>query len=686
MIDMFINIYLPRFFDWVIETSMMASILVVVILCVKVLLRNKLTPRWNYLLWMVLIVRLLLPWSPESSYSIYSVLSYSYETAFSVQNHSVVSSENKRTQETMDMSDSKEVAVEERNAFQKSQTTKESQGDAIHSEKKKDKPISFYTISLYIWLTGVIVLSFTTYFINRRLHHYIQKQLAITDEKVNKIFENCKKCMSVQRGIPLLLAGKIVSPTVLGFFRPRLLLSSVHINQLHEQQLRHIFHHELAHIKRRDVGFNWLMYSLLILNWFNPILWYAYFCMREDQELACDALALKSLGEGEQIAYGHTIISLLERFSHYYPVPSLANLSRNKKILKRRIFMIKKFQKKSYGWSALGIAAVVTLSAISLVNADETAHKEKDLKGDANVENVKQVDKQEAAKKEEDTQYTDRDKQNRASNGYIVLNEFYYVKTGEIAPKEQLERQIGKVERIGEWEIKKTGDSNEVPPGPIFSIKGKDPEQFIAAKGVTYENGESKAAYLVFEKKEPVTNEIDETSILSAKNDETEVNIAYKNVKKLLPSMYEYRDNTGTTTLTQVSYAKDLGPGVVLYYRVPSKDTRDEHGNEVQGFIMAYQYDKSKKLEQSWFRTEPVLEPKKFSDGAIRMEKVGEQPAPELIESFVKNDTNWGLYKKYTGQYFLKGEHGNMIYELQLQGDFKPSNAQITANNFKLYQ
>jgi len=77
MIDTLINVYLPHFFDWLIETSLMASILVGFILCIKVLFRNKLTPRWQYMLWIVLMIRLLLPWSPDSSYSIYSLLSYS---------------------------------------------------------------------------------------------------------------------------------------------------------------------------------------------------------------------------------------------------------------------------------------------------------------------------------------------------------------------------------------------------------------------------------------------------------------------------------------------------------------------------------------------------------------------------------------------------------------------------------
>ena len=141
--------------------------------------------------------------------------------------------------------------------------------------------------------------------------------------------------------------------------------------------------------------------------------------------------------------------------------------------------MVKKFQKKSYGWSVLGFAVVIALSAVSLVNADETVSKENDLKINKSAERPKEPDNKESDKKEVtykegvDTQYTDRDKQKGMRYGYIVLNGFYYVKTGETIPKEQLGQQVAKVERIGDWEIKKTGDSNEVSPGPIYSIKNK---------------------------------------------------------------------------------------------------------------------------------------------------------------------------------------------------------------------
>ncbi|PGK41606.1 transcriptional regulator [Bacillus anthracis] len=370
MIEKFINIYLPAFFDWMIETSIMASILVGLILCIKVLFRNKLTPRWQYMLWIILIIRLVLPWSPDSSYSIYSVLTYKNDDAFiSSRNPVAIFLTKKRMQESKDINDTKVITKEDTYTSRSTQTSQANKTQTGINEKQNEETIPFYTICIYIWLTGVILLSVTTFIMNRRLLLYIKKQPVITDEKIIGTFEKCKQSMSVQRDIPLLVSGKVSSPTVFGFIRPKLLLSTVHMKILNEQQLRYIFHHELAHIKRRDVGVNWLMHGLLILNWFNPILWYAYSCMREDQELACDALALTCIDSEEQIAYGHTIISLLEHYSGYYQVPGVANFSKNKRMLKRRILMIKKFKKKSYRWSALGAVAVIAVSSVSLLNA-----------------------------------------------------------------------------------------------------------------------------------------------------------------------------------------------------------------------------------------------------------------------------------------------------------------------------
>ncbi|EEM30104.1 Methicillin resistance mecR1 protein [Bacillus thuringiensis serovar thuringiensis str. T01001] len=245
----------------------------------------------------------------------------------------------------------------------------------VEVSSEKQTTFSLYKLALYVWLAGVIILAAITFLTNRRLYSYIKKQPDITDEQVITVFDRCKQSMKVKKAVSLRLAGKIASPTVFSFFRPKVLLSKKHMKVLNEQQLQYVFYHELAHIKRKDVAVNWIMYSLILLNWFNPILWYAYFCMREDQELACDAYALTFIDKEEQIAYGHTIITLLEHYS--YQVPSLANLSRNKRTLKRRIVMIKKFQKKSYRLSLLGIIAIAAIAGGFLLNAKITEGDER---------------------------------------------------------------------------------------------------------------------------------------------------------------------------------------------------------------------------------------------------------------------------------------------------------------------
>ncbi|PFN83512.1 methicillin resistance protein [Bacillus thuringiensis] len=364
MINTLINVYLPHFFDWLIETSLMASILVGFILCIKVLFRNKLTPRWQYMLWIVLMIRLLLPWSPDSSYSIYSLLSYSSSVS------EVIPKNMPATESIVNIESDRKVELESNPKM----VTKTSEPE-VEVSSEKQTTFSLYKLALYVWLAGVIVLAAITFLTNRRLYSYIKKQPDITDEQVITVFDRCKQSMKMKKAVSLRLAGKIASPTVFSFFRPKVLLSKKHMKVLNEQQLQYVFYHELAHIKRKDVAVNWIMYSLILLNWFNPILWYAYFCMREDQELACDAYALTFIDKEEQIAYGHTIITLLEH--HSYQAPSLANLSRNKRTLKRRIVMIKKFQKKSYRLSLLGIIAIVAIASLSLFNARTTEGKEK---------------------------------------------------------------------------------------------------------------------------------------------------------------------------------------------------------------------------------------------------------------------------------------------------------------------
>lgn len=87
--------------------------------------------------------------------------------------------------------------------------------------------------------------------------------------------------------------------------------------------------------------------------------------------MACDAFALDRMSPQQNSAYGQTIIQVLEHFSVDSRQPGVAGLSATHKQMKRRLIMIKQFNKKSYRLSILGLTIILALGSVTLVNAKE---------------------------------------------------------------------------------------------------------------------------------------------------------------------------------------------------------------------------------------------------------------------------------------------------------------------------
>jgi hypothetical protein len=153
-----------------------------------------------------------------------------------------------------------------------------------------------------------------------------------------------------------------------GFIRPRLLLPAGFTRSFSPEELRHVFLHELAHIKRCDILIGWLMTAVQILHWFNPFVWFAGYRMRVDRELACDALALSYARDEENQRYGETIIKLLESFGRSAWSPGLAGAVENKNQLKERIRMIAKYRKTNRGL-VLAVGLFIGLGIVTLTDA-----------------------------------------------------------------------------------------------------------------------------------------------------------------------------------------------------------------------------------------------------------------------------------------------------------------------------
>ncbi len=122
-------------------------------------------------------------------------------------------------------------------------------------------------------------------------------------------------------------------------------------------------------MKRHDILLNLLTGLLLAMHWFNPLLWYAVRQMKEDQEVACDALALKHLEPACHRSYALTLLKLLETLPDPIRLAGTAGISSSKKEMERRIIMITRHKKFTAKSSMLGLAVIMILSGCTLTGA-----------------------------------------------------------------------------------------------------------------------------------------------------------------------------------------------------------------------------------------------------------------------------------------------------------------------------
>ncbi|NKI19941.1 M56 family metallopeptidase [Paenibacillus dendritiformis] len=379
------NECLLSFFDWVIRGSLMAGILVVLVLSLQFLLRKRLEARWKYWLWLPVAIRLLLPWAPESSLSLYNVLPVDVLVPGIQQQTPNPSAWHQWLKGT-------EGDYDETAQAKRSYTPEKSsqiRGDAEISDPSHKsgtvrdisiwwsgfKQMGFTNLLMLVWLAGVLFLAAKTAYDQLRLNKALRAGRCIDTPWLAAVFRDTKQLMGVKREVRFVASERIPGPAIVGFRKPAIVVSPSLLVTLREHQLRCILAHEFAHIQRRDVAVNWTMHILLILHWFNPMLWLAVHKARQDQEMACDACVLNRMSSEPNLqhikTYGHTIIHVLEHFhwSGKRHQPGLAGLSATHKQMKKRLLMIKRFHKKSYHLSILGMAIIVALGSVTLVNA-----------------------------------------------------------------------------------------------------------------------------------------------------------------------------------------------------------------------------------------------------------------------------------------------------------------------------
>ncbi len=344
-----LNTQLLQFFDKLLWISIQSSVLIILIVLVQKVLRDRLGIRWHYFLWGLLLIRLAIPWLPESKISIFNLVPRS------IQQGRIIES----------LSQSRSVRGIGFYLYAESEDVQETQQEAV-SQSVFIKFISFLPS---IWLVGIVIMAGYVCVRNITMWLTVKRERPITDQEILDLLEDCKMEMGVQTIIGVVVSDRIKSPALFGFVRPRLLLPQGLLETYSLEELRYVFIHELAHLKQRDIYFGWLMALLQIAHWFNPLMWFAFGRMRADRELACDGLAISMMDADEPPRYGQTIVNILENFSQVQYVPSVAGILEDKSQIERRIKMIADYKKTSRTRWAGAMLLLAVLACVVLTNA-----------------------------------------------------------------------------------------------------------------------------------------------------------------------------------------------------------------------------------------------------------------------------------------------------------------------------
>ena len=247
----------------IINMSISASWLVLAVLILRFVLKK--APKWiNVLLWGIVAIRLICPFSFESTLSL------------------IPSAETIPLNIGMDSTPTINSGISAINNAVNPIISQSNTPMAGASINPLQITIGIYE---YIWIFGMIALALYTAISYWRLHRKVDTAVRYKDN----IFQS----------------ENVSSPFVFGIIKPRIYLPF----KMNGQDLEHVVAHEHAHIRRKDHWWKPFGFLLLTIHWFNPLMWMAYVLLCRDIELACDEKVIKELGNEQRGDYTQALVA-----------------------------------------------------------------------------------------------------------------------------------------------------------------------------------------------------------------------------------------------------------------------------------------------------------------------------------------------------------------------------------------
>lgn len=237
---------------------------------------------------------------------------------------------------------------------------------AIDQAAVVERGISWLQVLPVVWLAGVFVVLGWLMIGVIRTAAWVKLRRSKNDSRILAQWHALGRQMGIREVPEVVTLNGLGQIAVRGFWRPQLLVPTGLTESLTPAQLNGVLAHEMAHVRRWDVAWNWLGLLVCACQWFNPVAWLVYRRLRADTELICDEAALQSAAAGRQ-EYGEAMLTLLARFSSPMPLP-LSSFLCQKTDLKHRIQMIAKTSTPAPGarllaWLILPIFGIAFLTA-----------------------------------------------------------------------------------------------------------------------------------------------------------------------------------------------------------------------------------------------------------------------------------------------------------------------------------
>ena len=247
----------------IINMSISASWLVLAVLILRFVLKK--APKWiNVLLWGIVAIRLICPFSFESPLSL------------------IPSAETIPLNIGMDSTPTINSGISAINNAVNPIISQSNTPMAGASVNLLQITIGIYE---YIWIFGMIALALYTAISYWRLRRKVDTAVRYKDN----IFQS----------------ENVSFPFVLGIIKPRIYLPF----KMNGQYLEYVVAHEQAHICRKDHWWKPLGFLLLMIHWFNPLMWLAYVLLCRDIELACDEKVIKELCNEQRGDYTQALVA-----------------------------------------------------------------------------------------------------------------------------------------------------------------------------------------------------------------------------------------------------------------------------------------------------------------------------------------------------------------------------------------